>query len=179
MCVRVKIRGELRLTLMPQTPLQIAEALYAVMPHGLSPDTLVEYGIEASPEQAGQIARELLSLTLYWIQSALEANFSRKNADRVFSELQHLLLKKWRSELGLQGDDPQASFKEMKERSAEYARIAQEGGTPVSICMEAVRMLEFERAIAPEDRRKLLALLIDLVPVETFGEMVAEFDLSG
>ncbi|MER3422015.1 MAG: hypothetical protein C4293_01065 [Nitrospiraceae bacterium] len=164
---------------MPQTPIQAAEVLYASMPHGLSPDTLMEYGIEASPEQASRIAREMLSLNLYWIRSALEASLSQKNADRVFGELQQSLLKRWQSELGLQGYDPQVYFKEMKERRAVYDRVMQEGGSPVSVCMEAARILEFERAVPTEDRPKLLALFIDLVPVETFGEMVAEFDLSG
>ena len=56
---------------MPQTPAQAADALYAILAHVLSSATLEEYGIHATAEQTRQITRELLSVNLYWIHSAL------------------------------------------------------------------------------------------------------------
>ena len=41
---------------------------------------------------------------------------------------------------------------------------------------EAARMLESEGVVTMEDRQKLLVLFIDLVPVDTFGEVLRELD---
>ncbi|MGH7167619.1 MAG: hypothetical protein ACREII_03725, partial [Nitrospiraceae bacterium] len=59
-----------------------------------------------------------------------------------------------------------------------YDRVIQEGGTPVMVFTESASILESVGTVQPEDRQKILALLIDLIPVDPIGEQVAELDLT-
>ncbi|MGH7165024.1 MAG: hypothetical protein ACREIS_05805 [Nitrospiraceae bacterium] len=162
-----------------RTAAQAAEAFYALMPHGVSPATLEEYGIDASPEQAQQIARELLSVNLYWISCALKAGLPDNDCQRVFGELRQRLAGAWESELGLAGHDADAYFVEMEQRRATYDQITQDGGPPVVVLSETAAILESAFAGASADRRKLLALLFDLVPADAYGGVLEEIELTG
>ncbi len=162
----------------PHTPAQAAAALYAMIPHALSRATLEEYGIDATPEQAQQITREVLSLSLFWVYSALQVTLSKTSKERVFGELRQCIFKIWESDLGQRGHDVQQYFEEMEGRRSAYDRVIQEGGTPVMVFTESASILESVGTVQPEDRQKILALLIDLIPVDPIGEQVAELDLT-
>jgi hypothetical protein len=43
----------------------------------------------------------------------------------------------------------------------------------------AANLMETESVIEPEDRPKLLALLVDLVPADELGQAVEELEISG
>ena len=163
---------------MAQTAVQVADLLYGTISHAVSWERLNEYGIEATEEQAQQITRQILSLNLYWIRSALGANLSRKDAERVDRALQARIDTEWESGFGLGEQDRRSFWAEAQESARAYDQVMQEGGSPVSVAMDAAMTLESIRAVNPDDRQKLLALLIDVVPVETFGEMAAEFEMS-
>ena len=160
---------------MPQTPAQAADALYAILAHARSSATLEEYGIHATAEQTRQITRELLSVNLYWIHSALHVSLSKGDAERILDALRQRLVRAWTSELGLEGHEPQQYFQEAEERRQAYDQIAQESGSPIAVMTATASILESDGAVTAEDYQKLLALLIDVVPVEGIGETVQEF----
>ncbi|MGH7232400.1 MAG: hypothetical protein ACREJU_13735 [Nitrospiraceae bacterium] len=163
---------------MASTARQLADQLYAIIPHALEHDMLAEYGIEASSEQAQHIMRELLSMNLYWIHSALNAHLLARGAGRVFGELQRRIEEVWGTELGLAGHDLPSYWIEMQERRSAYDEIARNGGTPPSLYLEAAAFLESAQVIQADDRHKLLALFIDVVPNEAIGDLAAEMELD-
>jgi hypothetical protein len=160
---------------MAHTSRQAADSLYSAMTREVSSQTLLDYGIVASPEQAQRIVVEVLALTLFWIRRALIEILGHRYESRVFAELQRRMESAW-PEFNLPLD-PQRVLEETRRRHASYEPLALEGGPPVTVFGEAARMLESEGVVVLEDRQKLLALFIDLVPVETFGELLSELDV--
>jgi hypothetical protein len=160
-----------------QTPKQVAETLYAMMPHALSRGTLEEYGIEARPHQAAQITKEVLSLNLFWIESALEAHLTTLGRERVLQELHQLITSSWAKDFSLEGSHLENCTAESKARQHAYAAIVQEGGSPISVFTETAAYLDSNGAVQSDDQKKVLALLIDVVPVDSYGEVVEDIEL--
>ena len=162
---------------MAHTAREAAEFLYAAMPRAISLDMLREYGLEVTAEQARHITQEVLSLNLYWIQTALQSNLRAGEAERVSTELAQCIELSWK-DLDLQRRDFTAALEEAQSRRAGYDQIVQEGGSPIAVFGESAASLEFAGAIEAGDRQKLLALFIDVVPVDTFGELVDGLELA-
>jgi hypothetical protein len=162
---------------MAHTPREAAEFLYAAMPRAMTLETLSEYGLGVSLEQARHITREILSLNLYWVHTALRASLRADEAERVFSELTQCIERGWK-DFGLQGGDYAAALEEATHRRAGYDQIVQEGGSPIAVFSESAASLEFSGAIETGNRQNLLALFIDMIPVDTFGELVDGLDLG-
>ena len=156
---------------------EAAESLYAAMPRAVSLDLLREYGLEVTPEQARHITQEVLSLNLYWIHSALRTTLRAGQAERVSRELAQCIAGGWK-DFDMQGRDHAAALEEAQNRRAGYDQIVQEGGSPIAVFGESAGSLEFSSVIEAGDRHKLLALFIDVIPVETFGELVAGLELT-
>ena len=161
---------------MAQPILEVVESLYAGLPR-ISLDVLNEYGLDVSPPQAGRIREEMLSLSLYWNHSALQANLGAGNAGRVLTELKRRIEIDW-NELGMEERDPAAVFDAAESRCADYDRIVQEGGSPVAVFGESAAVLEFSGDIDAGHRQNLLALFLDLVPVDAFGELLDGIELA-
>ncbi len=161
-----------------RTPKQLAEALFALMPRGLSVSALAEYGLELAPERARQITHELLGANLFWASSALETFLSPSDRDRVWAELQTIVRSAWAPILGVGGQDLDAYFRDMAKRHQSYQGIVRKGGTPMSVLSETASILESSHVVQAEDRNKVLALLSDLVPVDEFGDLLEEVDLT-
>ena len=160
---------------MAHTARQAAEAIYASMTREVSSATLTDYGITASPDQAQRIAVEVLALTLFWIRRALVEILGSRHEGRVLAELHRRVESGWLDfNLPL---DPRRVLEDAGRRHGLYEPLAREGGPPVSVFGEAAQALEQEGAVTLEDRQKLLALFIDLVPVDTFGEVLSELDV--
>mgnify|MGYP003578166363 CR=1 FL=1 len=155
---------------------EIAEQLYILMPHAVSIETLAEYGLEVSSDQAQDITRETLSLSLYWIASALRAHLSPKETARIFHALRTRIDTAWEGDLGLGGHERESYWREMEARRQVYDEIIRNGGAPPSLYLEAAGVLESGQTIHAEDRQKLLALFIDLIPEEQIGELAAEIE---
>ena len=163
---------------MAHTPREAAETLYAAMPRAMTLETLREYGLEVSPEQARHITQEILSLSLYWIHTALQASLRADDAERISSELTQCIERGWKN-FDMQGCDHATALEDATHRRGGYDQIVQEGGSPIAVFGESAGSLEFSGAIEMGNREKLLALFIDMIPVDTFGELVADFELGG
>ena len=162
---------------MAHTPREAAETLYAAMPRAMTLETLREYGLEVSPEQARHITQEILSLSLYWIHTALQASLRADDAERVSRELIQCIERGWKN-FNMQERDYATALEDATHRRGGYDQIVQEGGSPIAVFGESAGSLEFSGAIEMGNREKLLALFIDMIPVDTFGELVAEFELA-
>lgn len=151
--------------------------LYAALPHAITLELLNDYGLDIAPHQVKPILEELLYLNLYWIGSALQASLRTEKAERVQVELKRCIERGW-NDLGLQGSEPLAVFEDAKTRQDAYHQILQEGGSPVSVFSESAAFLEYEGAVEAGHHQHLLALFIDLVPVDTFGELLDGIELA-
>jgi hypothetical protein len=162
---------------MAQTPHDAAESLYTVMPRAITLDLLSEYGLEVTADQARHVTQEALSLSFYWIRSALHAKLRPGDAARVLTELERCIAAGWK-DFDLEGYDPSTVLREAWSKHAAYDQIVQEGGSPIAVFGESAGGLEFSGVVAGGERQKLLALFIDVVPVETFGELMETLDLA-
>ncbi len=156
------------------SPTDAAQSLYQIISRALSGAALEDYGLSVSREQGDQVLRELLSLCLFWAWSALDAALSDKDRDRVWEALAQRVREAWTEELGLVPQDFDGYSAELATRRRLYESLAREGGDPALMAAEAAGLMEKESVIEPEDRPKLLALLVDLVPVDELGEAIEE-----
>ena len=157
------------------TPSEVAEALFKAMPAPVSVAHLSEYGIETSEAGARQIAREILSLNLYWILAAVDAHIPLKyRADIGDALFQSIRTRWWES--GKLGEGTWDDYqKELTERRGDYARLVdQEGMSHMAVSAEAATLIEDQGLVAPEDRQKLLVLLIDYAPAALYGKLLDE-----
>ncbi len=161
----------------PQTPAEVAEALYALMPRVVSQSVLDEYHIAAPATGAERITRELLSLNLFWICSAVDTLVPAAHREAVLLALFQRIRAGWTSDFGFDPDQFEAYFPELDARRGTYGQVVREGGSPVSVFTETVTLLELSRVIEPEDRKKLLALLIDMIPVDAYGDLMENLEL--
>jgi hypothetical protein len=162
---------------MASTFREAAESLYAAMPRAMSLDLLSEYGLDVTAEQARHISEEVLSLNLYWIQTALQASLRAGEAERLSHELAQCIARGWK-DFDMQGHDHAAALEAAQTRRTGYDHIVQEGGSPIAVFGESAGSLEFSGVIEAGDRQKLLALFIDVIPVDAFGELVASLELT-
>jgi hypothetical protein len=160
------------------TPTQAAQSFFAAIPHALTPAALEEYGIEATHEAAQQITRELLLLNLFWAHSAVHVSLSPKDASRIMAALRECIRRHWDTTLALKGHEIESFMTEMEDRRATYEQIVREGGSPIAVSTEFGARLATASVVRDEDRPKLLALIVDLVPVDELGEMAGEMLLQ-
>ena len=156
------------------TPKQAAAALVAAMPIGVSVQQLEEYGIEATTEQAQAITQEVLSLNLFWIFAAIEALIPQKYQ----SALSELILESmeigWGTTVPVGSATWTAFLNEWQERRRRYTRLVEEGVSPLAVSAEAAALMEENQLIKEAERRNLLTLLIDFVPVDTYGQLLED-----
>jgi hypothetical protein len=155
------------------TPEEAAQALYDTIPHRMSRDLLEEYGIDASDEQIRRITRELLSLNLYWIRAAIEAHIPRQYRTLLFDRLLQLIREDWDKELAQQPKSWEEFLNEVSERDGRYRPFGNQPGGEMAVATEAGIILEDQGAVQAEDRAKVLALLVDHVPLDRYGELLS------
>jgi hypothetical protein len=153
---------------------QAAVSLLAAMPLGLSVQQLEEYGIEATPEQAQAITQEVLSLNLFWIFAAIEAHIPQKYQS-VLSELILDTMKAgWGTTVPVGSASWAAYLKDWEDRRRRYSRLIEEGVSPLAVSAEAAALMEEHRLVKEAEQRNLLTLLIDFVPVDTYGQLLQD-----
>lgn len=156
------------------TPRQAAVALVAAMPTGLSVQQLEEYGIEATVEQAQAITQEVLSLNLFWIFAAIEAYIPQQYQSALSDLILDTMKAGWGTTIQVGSASWAAYVNEWQERRRLYSRLVEEGMSPLAVNAEAAALIEENRLVKEEERRNLLTLLIDFVPVDTYGQLLED-----
>ena len=156
------------------TPKEAAAALIAAMPTGLSESHLEEYGIEPTAERAQALTRELLSLNLFWIFAAIDAHIPKKFQPVVSELVLHAVETGWGRTYPVGPVAWTAFLGEWKERTKRYERLVNEGMSSLAVSAEVGLSLEEQHIVGEEDRRNVLTLLIDSVPVETYGQLLED-----
>jgi hypothetical protein len=156
------------------TPKQAAAALVAAMPIGLSVQQLEEYGIEATVEQAQAITQEVLSLNLFWIFAAVEAHIPQKYQLALSELIVDTMEAGWGTAIPVGSASWSTYLDEWQERRRWYSRLVEEGASPLAVSAEAAGLMEEKRLVKEVERRNLLTLLIDFVPVDTYGQLLED-----
>jgi len=158
------------------TPRQAAVALVAAMPMGVSEQQLEEYGIKVTTEQAQAqaIAQEVLSLNLFWIFAAIEAHIPQKYQSALSELIVNAMEAGWGTTVPVGSADWTVYFKEWQERRRRYSRLVEEGVSPLAVSAEAATLMEENHLIREAERHNLLTLLIDFVPVDTYGQLLED-----
>ena len=154
------------------TPKQAAVALVAAMPSGVSVQQLEEYGIKATTEQAQAITQEVLSLNLFWIFAAIEAHIPQKYQVALSELILDAMEAGWGMTVPVGPAAWTAYLNEWQERRRRYSRLVEEGMSPLAVSAEAAELMEENQLVKEEERRNLLTLLIDFVPVDTYGQLL-------
>jgi len=153
------------------TPKDAASGLFAALPKPITADQIQEYGIDVTESQARHLAREILSLNLYWILAAVEAHILQKYRALIAGLLLESVTAQWSSEtFGLEQWDGYRH--ELDERREYYARLMNDQLNPMGLSAEAATLLEDQGVVSSDDRPKLLMLLIDYAPVDQYAELL-------
>ncbi len=157
------------------TPAEAAAALFKAMPQPITVAQLEDYGVEAPESATQQIAREILSLNLYWVLAAVNAHIPTKYRATIKERLFESIQKSW-WESGQLGQGTWGEYQlELNERREHYARLADEEGiSHMGICAETSALIEDQGLASSEDRPKLLVLLIDYAPASEYGRLLDE-----
>lgn len=67
-----------------------------------------------------------------------------------------------------------AYLNEWQERRRRYSRLVEEGMSPLAVSAEAATLMEENRLVKEVERGNLLTLLIDFVPVDTYGQLLGD-----
>ena len=157
------------------TPAQAAAGLFKTMPQPVSTVQLQEYGIEVPESGARAVAREILSLNLYWILAAIDAHIPVKYRGAIREMLFESIKTLWWESGQLGAGTWDAYLQELDERRAEYGRLVdQEGMSHMAVSAEASSLIEDQGIVPSEDRQKLLVLLIDYAPAAQYGQLLDE-----
>ena len=153
------------------TPKDAATALFKALPKPISVAQIQEYGIEATEPQARQIAREILSLNLYWILAAVDAHIPQKYRALIGSVLYEFVTSQWNA--ATFGLESWGTYRpELEERREYYTKLMDDRLSPMALSAEAATLLEDQQAVSPDDRPKLLVLLIDYAPVDEYARLL-------
>ncbi len=156
------------------TPAEAADALFAVIPRAISRDLLADYGIEGSEVEARDVTREVLSLNLYWISAAIEAHIPRDYRTVLFDRLLQLISQGWASQFQQSQVHMDGVSGRIGAATMVYVPIGRTKGGEIAVATQAGAILEDNRMVREEDRSKVLALLLDLVPLDRYGAILAD-----
>ncbi len=157
---------------------QTAKDLVALIPPAVAPDFLEEYGLSLTQQQAQAITKTLLSLSIYWMTCAIRVSIPEPACGRMHQVIQEQIREKWGSKFGLVHVPIEPCLAGMAGQHQTWEHLNRQGGEPIAVLSEAARRLEADNIIASRDEQKILAVFLDLVPVEEIGERVAELEQS-
>jgi len=156
------------------TPRQAAVALVAAIPIGVSVQQLEEYGIEATREQAHAITQEVLSLNLFWIFAAIEAHIPQKYQSALSELVVGTIEAGWGTTIPVGSVSWTVYLNAWQERRRRYKRLVEDGVSPLAVSAEAATLMEENHLVREAERRNLLTLLIDFVPVDSYGQLLED-----
>ena len=152
------------------------EDLVQLIPPSVAPDFLEEYGLTLTTQQAQAITKELLALTLYWMTCAVRVSIQEPVCSQMHQAIHAHVREKWGSRFGLVHVPIEQFYAVMERKHQTWEHLAQQGGEPIAILSDAAQGLEGDNVIASRDRQKILAVLLDLVPFDEMGELIAELE---
>ena len=155
---------------------QTAKALVELIPPSVAPDFLEEYGLTLTAEQAQAVTKELLALSLYWITCAVRVSIPEPVCSRMHQAIHEQVREKWGSKFGLVHVPIDEFYAAMERKHRTWEDIAQQGGEPIAVLSAAAEGLEDDDVIVAHDRQPMLAVLLDLAPIDEIGALVAELE---
>lgn len=155
---------------------ETAKALVQLIPPSVAPDFLEEYGLTLTPQQAQAITKELLALSLYWITCAVRVSIPEPVCNQMHPAIHEQVREKWDSKFGLVHVPIDQFYAAMERKHRSWESITQQGGEPIAVLSDAAEALEDDGVTAVHDRQNILAVLLDLVPLDEIGELVAELE---
>ncbi|MCG3778019.1 MAG: hypothetical protein JW388_0725 [Nitrospira sp.] len=156
------------------TPKQAALALMAAMPIGPSVQQLEEYGIDATTEQAQAMTQEVLSLNLFWIFASIEAHIPQKYQAVLSDFILNTMEVDWGKTNPVGPAVWTAYLTEWQERRGRYGRLVEEGLSPLAVSAAAAELMEERHLVIEGQQQNLLTLLVDFVPVDTYGQLLQD-----
>ncbi|MDD9859011.1 MAG: hypothetical protein OXU40_01000 [Nitrospira sp.] len=157
---------------------QTAHALFDLIPPAVAPDFLKDYGLVMTPRQAQALTTMLLSLTTYWITCAIRVSIPEPVGSRMHQIIQERIREKWGSRFGLVHVPMEQILPVMEQQHHTWERLVRQGGEPIAVLHEAAGSLATEGMMASPDEQKILAVLLDLVPIEEIGTHVTALEHS-
>ena len=161
---------------MPETPEEMVKAFYAVLPQRLSSTTLEEYGLALSSSDLHRVTQELLSLSLFWMEQAMRVALGPDLAMQILRGIRQSIQEKWTTDFGLDPDRLTGFFEGIEHQHMMWEGITKHGGETIAVLGEASSSVELEGTIGVQDRQQLLALYLDLVPIEELGEIAGRIE---
>jgi hypothetical protein len=155
---------------------QAAETLFNVIPPAVAPDFLQDYGLAVSQEQAHSITWEIVLLSTYWINHAIQVGLPEQIGTEIWEHVQAQVRERWESRFGFVHRPIEQFFSDMETKHRAWDDIAEQGGQPIAILTQVASTLESEGTIPPGEEHKLLVLLLDLVPMEEIKQASAEIE---
>lgn len=155
---------------------ETSKALVQLIPPSVAPDFLEEYGLILTAQQAQAVTKELLALSLYWITCAVRVSIPEPVCSRMQQTIHEQIREKWGTRFGLVHVPIDEFYAAMERKHRAWEDITQQGGEPIAILSAAAEGLEDDGVIATHDRQNMLAVLLDLVPIDEIGELVAELE---
>ncbi len=157
------------------TPAEAAAVLFKTMPPPITAAQLAEYGIATLESNVPRMAREILSLNLYWVWAAIDAHIPFRYRAAITEELVASIQKEW-WHWGRLGEGAWGEYQaDLNERRERYAHLVdQEGISHMGICAETASLMEDLGLVSSENREKLLVLLIDYAPASEYGRLLDE-----
>ena len=120
------------------------------------------------------ITQEVLSLNLFWIFAAIEAHIPQKYQAALSELILDAMEAGWGTTVPVGSAAWTAYLNEWQERRRRYSRLVEEGVSPLAVSAEAAELMEENHLVKEEERRNLLTLLIDFVPVDTYGQLLED-----
>ncbi|MDE0404779.1 MAG: hypothetical protein OXI53_05660 [Nitrospira sp.] len=155
---------------------ETAKALVQLIPPSVAPDFLEEYGLTLTTQQAQAVTKELLALSLYWITCAVRVSIPEPVCSRMHRAIHEQIREKWGSRFGLVHVPIDEFYVAMERKHRAWEDITQQGGEPIAVLSDAAERLEDDHVITSHARQHMLAVLLDLVPIDEIGELVAELE---
>jgi len=155
---------------------QTAQSLVRLIPPSATPDFFEDYGLTLTAQQAQAVTMELLALTTYWITCAIRVSIPEPIGQRMHQAVHQQIREQWAGKFGLIQVPVHQVFDVMKKKHQTWEQISRHGGEPIAVFSEAAGSLEADNVISSQDEQKLLAVFLDLVPIDEIGARIAELE---
>ncbi|MCY3729021.1 MAG: hypothetical protein OXF97_08520 [Nitrospira sp.] len=155
---------------------QTAKALVQLIPPSVAPDFLEEYGLTLTAQQAQAVTKELLALSLYWMTCAVRVSIPEPVCSQMHEAIHKQVREKWGSRFGLVHVPIDEFYAAMERKHRTWEDITQQGGEPIAVLSAAAEGLVDDDVVPVHGRQSILAVLLDLVPIDEIGELVAELE---